>query len=304
MVLRLNKKGIAISFNWIFSMIAGVLILIFLVYFAVQNTDLFGNVTSKVVSEELEILFSGIETIKTKTSLNFDKNVELRFSCNQGKQVLNVNGKSGNSLKGKIVFAPNIVESDVFNIATQPWNVPFRVANFIYLWDEGYEFSGDAPEIDLIEELRGNGEKIVFALDNNAGCANSGNLKTIYYTHDEDLDDYLGYVCFEGQRSSPVRFYGKAMLIGAVLSDTSNNFECVKSGIQKRLEVVNDIYYKKSQKMIASPVDIDNCNPQINGLSYTDAEYSTNLNLLDFDNVKRFESINNNLVRGGCVGIY
>ena len=160
MVLRLNKKGIAISFNWIFSMIAGVLILIFLVYFAVQNTDLFGNVTSKVVSEELEILFSGIETIKTKTSLNFDKNVELRFSCNQGKQVLNVNGKSGNSLKGKIVFAPNIVESDVFNITTQPWNVPFRVANFIYLWDEGYEFSRDAPEIDLIDELIGDEKKL------------------------------------------------------------------------------------------------------------------------------------------------
>ena len=56
-----NKRGISIIFNWIFSLIAGVVILSFLIYFAVQNTDLFGKVTAKVVAEELDILFSGYE---------------------------------------------------------------------------------------------------------------------------------------------------------------------------------------------------------------------------------------------------
>ena len=55
----MNKKGMAIPFDWIFSLVAGVLIFSFLIYFAVQHTDLFGKITTRVVAEELDVLFSG-----------------------------------------------------------------------------------------------------------------------------------------------------------------------------------------------------------------------------------------------------
>jgi len=257
MALKSNRKGMAISLNWIFSMIAGVLILIFLVYFAVQNTDLFGSVTSKVVSQELDILFSGIETTKTKTSLDFGKNVELRFSCNNGNQILSVNGKGESNLHGKIIFAPNIVESNTVEVATEPWKVPYRIANFVYLWNEDYSLIGSVPmDIDLLDDLRGNGRKVTFKEDFGVGCSVSESTKTIYYKYDRSLDDYQGYVCFNGNdERKKSEFYGKAMLIGAVISESYENFECLKNGMQKKLDIMNLLYQKKSEKMIASSED-------------------------------------------------
>ena len=297
----------AISFNWIFSLIAGVLIFIFLVYFAVQNTDLFGNVTSKVVSQELDILFSGIETTKTKTTLDFSKEVELRFSCNNGDQILGVNGKSGSNLHGKAIFSPNIIDSNFVNIATESWNVPFRVANVIYVWKNKYNLMGTVPDINIFQDLKGEGEKVIFRYFTESvdDCTGTGNLKTIVYDYNSELDDYQGYVCFNGDKSNPINFYGKAMMIGAVFSSSEENFNCVQNGMEKRLEIMNSVYQKKSNKMKASILDNNNCKPQIGGNSgYDDARYTSNLQSINFESVKRFQDINDNLVRGGCVGIF
>src|SRR3990167_4000699 len=91
----MNKKGFEISFSWLFSIIAGMSIFLFLVWFAVQQTDLFGNLTAKVAVDELDIAFTGF--------------------------------------KSNLVFAPSLMESNEFRLFTAGWNVPFRVTNFIFL---------------------------------------------------------------------------------------------------------------------------------------------------------------------------
>ena len=131
-----DKRGIGIVFNWIFSLVVGIVILGFLIYFAVQNTDLFGKVTAKVVAEELDVLFSGYETTKTSSSLEFGREVKLDFKCKNKKQEFEVNGRGGKNVWGKIIFAPKEIKASKINILTESWNVPFRVANFIYVWDE------------------------------------------------------------------------------------------------------------------------------------------------------------------------
>ena len=68
-----HKKGIELTFNWIFAIIAGGMIFLFLGYFAAQNTDLFGKMTSVRVSEELNIAFSGLKTGVVDTKIGFDK---------------------------------------------------------------------------------------------------------------------------------------------------------------------------------------------------------------------------------------
>ncbi|MEK6856887.1 MAG: hypothetical protein AABX49_02630, partial [Nanoarchaeota archaeon] len=92
----MNKKGMAIPFDWIFSLVAGVLIFSFLIYFAVQHTDLFGKITTRVVAEELDVLFSGYETTESRSVLDFKKEVNLKFNCNprQG-QSFTINNKEG-----------------------------------------------------------------------------------------------------------------------------------------------------------------------------------------------------------------
>ena len=53
----MDKKGITIAFNWVFSIMAGIIIFLSLAYFAVQHTDLFGTLTAQEAIELMDISF-------------------------------------------------------------------------------------------------------------------------------------------------------------------------------------------------------------------------------------------------------
>ena len=107
----MDKNGFAISFSWLFSIIVGMSIFLFFVWFAVQQTDLFGNLTAQVAVEELDIAFTGFKSSLVGTSLDFGKIIDLEFKCDPdetlGKEKMFINGRAGKSLKGKIWMAVN-----------------------------------------------------------------------------------------------------------------------------------------------------------------------------------------------------
>src|SRR3989344_5590277 len=129
----LNKKGFEASLSWLFAVIAGIVILLFFVYFSIQHTDLFGKLTAQRAAEELDITFTGIKSTLSLTTLEFGKKIDLKFTCNNeiGEKVY-INNKGGKTLKGNIVFAPD-GNSDSFNVWTLDWNAPFKITNFIFL---------------------------------------------------------------------------------------------------------------------------------------------------------------------------
>ena len=288
-----NKRGISIIFNWIFSLIVGVVILSFLIYFAVQNTDLFGKVTAKVVAEELDILFSGYETTKTSSSLDFGREVKLGFECKNGKQNFEVNGKGGTKVWGKIIFAPKEIETNKIKILTESWNVPFRVGNFIYIWDEN-----EVGDIENFESL--NGVQKDPSRIGNLPC--SDNTKQIYY--DDFNGDYIGKVCF-GDGNGEV-FYGKALLLGAILTEDYETFSCLNEIAKDKFNLMEEIYKEKMGTLFV--------NNQCDGESYSRFRtplnsFSNSLNgIMDFETMKSavraMESANENLVKGGCASVY
>ena len=315
----MNRKGFAIMFDWIFSLAAGVLIFSFLIYFAVQHTDLFGKVTARVVGEELDILFSGYETTQTKSMLDFGKDVKLGFSCDEKnkRQRFTINDREGKTLWGKIIFAPGEIKNDKINVATASWDVPFRAANFIYLWDKKYVLTGDIPDINFLNNFKkediGNTANIRFvddpSLSDDYGtgeCPNDFGFqheKIIYYDEDSS-GDFSGYVCFEDDDRERHRsfFYGEAMMIGAIFMDNVEDFECVKSIAVDRLKIVNDIYREKKDKIVS----LESCDKfgRYNKV-FHDTITLDKLNSLDFDNqVKLVERANENLIREGCAGVY
>ena len=315
----MDKKGVAVVFDWIFSLAAGVLIFSFLIYFAVQHTDLFGKVTARVVGEELDILFSGYETAKIRSILDFGKEVKLGFSCDEKnkRQRFTINDREGKTLWGKIIFAPGEIKNDKINVATASWDVPFRVANFIYLWDKKYVLTGDIPDINFLNNFKkdpsGGTGNIRFADDpglsddyGTGPCSNdwgSQHEKIIYYKKNSD-DSYFGYICFFEENGDVQRspFYGKAMMIGAMFVDNVEDFECVKSIAVDRLKIVNDIYREKKDKIVS----LESCDKfgRYNKV-FHDTITLDKLNSLDFDNqVKLVERANENLIREGCAGVY
>ena len=304
----MSKRGFAVMFDWMFSIVAGVLIFSFLIYFAVQNTDLFGKVTARVVSEELDILFSGYETTQTKSVLDFDKNVKLDFSCDKinKRQRFMINDREGKNLWGKIIFSPKSVESDKINVATASWNVPFRVANFVYIWDKKYNLLGDVPSVDVFSDRNlknSDGEKVNFikSVNENFKCIYAS-VKTIYY----DVNDgyYRGYICFKGKDDDPTKFFGEAMMIGAILSEDKKDFDCVKSIAINRLKLVNEVYEKKAGKMITSFETCDsegNYNRAYHKLTDID---SFDSKFYSSDVISLVKSNNDRLIRGGCAGVF
>lgn len=313
-----DKSGVAITFNWMFSLVAGVLIFSFLIYFAVQNTDLFGKVTARVVAEELDILFSGYETTQTRSTLDLGKKIELGFSCKDGRQRFTINDREGKTMWGKIVFAPQKIENDKINVATASWDVPFRVANFVYLWDKRYTLIGEIPDVDFLGNFqRSSTANIRFVddpgLSDDYGtgvCSNdwgSQHEKVIYYKKNSD-DSYFGYICFFEENGDVRRssFYGEAMMIGAIFVDDKNDFDCIKKIAVDRLKIVNEVYEKRKSKIINLELG-GGCD--VSG-AYDNAVYNEREDLENFDSqfdysdVNLVKSSNERLIRGGCVGVY
>lgn len=293
---KLNKRGIGITFDWIFSIVAGVLIFSFLIYFAVQNTDLFGKVTARIVAEELDILFSGYETTQTKSVLDFDKNVKLDFSCDKinKRQRFMINDREGKNLWGKIIFSPKSVESDKINVATVSWDVPFRVANFIFIWDKEYRIN-EIYETDseLIDKFKGAGEEIEIQ-EYNEGIDCKGakkGIKTIYYS-----DTGEGQVCFKGS-NDPIKFFGEAMMVGAVLSD-KDNYLCIKDAINMKLEIMRKVFENKKNNLVGSNKF---CNEDYSILVN---RIPTNVDDLDYSGFKLLKDRNTDLIVKGCASVF
>ena len=295
---RINKRGIAVTFNWIFSLVAGVLIFSFLVYFAVQNTDLFGNVTARIVAEELDILFSGYETIQTRSMLDFGKNVELDFYCDDSTQKFKVNGEPGKTIWHKIIFSPDKIESSKINVATASWKVPFRVANFIYIFDEKYNIKDDVGiNIGLINNLKGSGKNVLISPYFDGKCQNGEDGKKVIHYNKETEE---GYVCFDGKDDkSPVKFFGEAMLIGAVLSD-KDNFECAKNKAEEKLNIMKKVFANKNNNL----EDTGLCEENSLYGRFTNKMNILTIDLMNKNTINSFESWNKDLIAGGCASVY
>ena len=167
-----------------------------------------------------------------------------------------INNREGKSSWGKVIFAPEKIESSKINVATASWDVPFRVANFIYLWDKRYELDPDG-NIVLPKWLPSSAPadfKIKFVQDSNLSIDQSGincpyfdfnYNKIIYYDKDAfgKVDDVKGYVCFKDENDNFERsfFYGEAMMMGAIFAEDKESFDCVKNVAVDRLKIVNEV---------------------------------------------------------------
>ena len=178
-MFKMNKKGFEVAFSWLFAVIAGISIFLFLSWFAVRQTDLFGVLTAQTAAEELDIAFTTFKSNLVSTRLDFGKAVDLEFKCNAGtlnEERVFINGKAGKKLKGNIVFAPSYLNDNTFQLFTASWNAPFRVTNFVFLNSEGnsYYLVNAPADLKLPDNFDFNGgDKRIDFLDLNSFDLNS-----------------------------------------------------------------------------------------------------------------------------------
>lgn len=157
--MKFKKRGaFEVQFNWIFILIAGAVILLF---FGMIITKQKAASEQKMVASfltDLELIMTG--SMVSKEALNFISipNKEINFEGCDFYYIGKGDARLKRDIKEKIIFAPDMIKGTKLTIWTLPWNIPYRVTNFLYLTSPQIRYiivydSGSSGFADEIEKL-------------------------------------------------------------------------------------------------------------------------------------------------------
>lgn len=252
----MNNKGfLEISFQWMFAILVGIVILVLTIYGITkllgteqQTLNLQGSKELGVLTNPLETSFEG----SLASSINFPVNTRVYNLCDDfgdfGTQGIKISqesfGKwtdqsSSVDFESKYFFSEYPVEGKNMVLFSKPFEFPFKVANLIYIIPSNkvYCFQ-DAPD-DIKEEI--------------------GNLK-ISNIITEDCSEPDTKICFGTEKceinvnynqeyvikgEDKVYFKGNALMYAGIFSD-SQVYECQLIRLMKRLSTLSQIYTEKA----------------------------------------------------------
>lgn len=175
-MIKKNKKGIEMTFSWMFSIIAGAVILFLAIYAASRLIKTAQYEVSTVTAKELSIIFEPMETgIASGRSIKASLSEETRIfnKCYDdgifGEQRISLAAKKGNQwskpgaeipINNKYIFSNATTDGKNVYIFGMPFEFPFKAADIIVLTTQNYCFinSPDAVQ-DKLETLNLNNIK-------------------------------------------------------------------------------------------------------------------------------------------------
>src|SRR3989344_3595046 len=131
----MKKRGQEAQFNWIFILVAGVIVLGFFAVFIFKYIELQNKKSSfeivRNLNTQLELL--EITNVFGENLINLGLVSKVKFSCNGEKfsAVVNDQQDLAYNLGDKIVFAPDSVRDKNFGAWIYDWNYPFLVTKFL-----------------------------------------------------------------------------------------------------------------------------------------------------------------------------
>jgi hypothetical protein len=263
-----EKKGLEMSFGWLFAIVVGAVILflaIFIVTKLINTNQTEQDVkTSKEIGVLLDPLETGFES-SSSTKLKMPSETRIYAKCeeygNFGKQLIQVSQKNFKKwtktdldvgFENKYIFAEQAPEGKEFYVFSKAFEFPFKIADLIYLTSTKTKYCFSNTPNEIKQELNNTGQmnfifqnceqndvKVCFLPGNNCNI-------TIY--------SQGGYVEKSGTR---LYFEGNALMYAAVFSDPEI-YECQLNRLMKRLSELATIYQGKA--IFIS----DKCNSDLN----------------------------------------
>ena len=282
-----RKRGfLGIPFAWLFAIIVGGVIL-FLAIFAVTKISDTQQIaldaqTSKQIGVLLNPLETGFETAKT-TSMALPSETRIFNRCNNngyfGRQIIKVSQKTFNKwsepsidvgFSNKYIFSENPVEGKKFYLFSKPFNLPFKVADVIYLtsFDTNYCFRGAPEEVE--DEI---------------GYLNQNNL---FF---EECPARSIEVCFGGncdieintkertvsKGGEKMHFNDLSLMYAAIFSDPQV-YECQLKRLMQRGSQLSQLYVEKAN-LISREECFSNVNSQLLTLASEENGFGSSVNL-------------------------
>ena len=308
----INKKAIAMSFNWIFAIITGGFILFLAIYGAGKFIRTGEQAIYTETAASLTALFDPLETglASGKSHLiSFKKDSKIFFDCNDklnppfGKQYISFSektlgdeyGEAGGrvSIVNKYLFADDVVEGKSVYVFSKPFFMPFKVADMTMIISGSQKYCfHDAPE-EVREDLENLNLKSIIFVNATSEC--------------EGVD-----VCF-GSGSCDIvveenhvkkrrdRLYYTGDMIYAAIFSSPSVYECNFKRLKNKFNEVSKIYIGKINAM-----ERQGCSPTIGEKlqALVDRDVQNSNDILEFNAaIEEIDSINR-LSNAGCMLYY
>lgn len=245
-----------LPFAWIFASLVGAFILFLAMYLAVKlintgetETDLKAGKEIGILMNPLEIGFQSSQTNLLVLPVETRIYAECIESGGFGKQGIKLSQISFNKwtdtntrvyFQNKYIFSKNYSQGREFYLFSKPFEMPFKVADLIYLSssNEKYCFVG-APE-SIREELESLGQKNIFVKD----CPENS-IKVCF--SNRDLCDIGVDMKSKVVVRTPDRLYfeGDALMYAAIFSE-KGTYECQLKRLMQRVNQLALLYSEKS----------------------------------------------------------
>ncbi|MEM4259658.1 MAG: hypothetical protein QXG00_00320 [Candidatus Woesearchaeota archaeon] len=337
-IKRIKKRGtIELQFNWIFVLISGAIIFIFLLVLinSIKSTGLkkiditvlhnIDNVlrTAQESSVNSEGTFRIIEMYGTPVVMTCDRD---------DISTINIKGYE-KSIESLIIFSKSNLKGNIY-AWTVNWNIPMLAGSFLMLADDRtqFVFVGNDPEIiDLYNTIPLNKTKKLISSLNGFSCSSYDNCRLIFYKTVPDslpskstaviinpdssifehpLNSY-GTIQFKDGFSTKTSFFlKKESIYGAIFSENTEYYVCTMRKALKRLRFTATILLIRANE-IESQFNNNRCQQYyvnfpsyFNQIKNSTDELSRSNAATIYSSSQRLEKENEDLSRASCPTVY
>lgn len=276
---RRNKRGkkAQISFQWIFAIIVGAVILFLAIFAASKYINLQRYQYDTEIAAKLSILLNPVESsIAAATATKIELPVQTRFqlSCvysGIGREDLKIATKSTlaekwqeygatQNIYNKYVFA-KYSEGKVLYIFSKPFEMPFRIADLIYtiMSDYCFVYPPDAVSSEL-NEMNMSNVQVVFRQSEcrkgsrtvcfgNSGC----DINVFGQCYGSNCNDLYDYGIVENRENENVEllYYLESPLMYAAIFSDADLYKCNLQRLMYRLSLISKLYSEKTKLLDA-----------------------------------------------------
>lgn len=268
-----SKLAIAMSFNWIFAIIAGGFILFIAIYTAGKLMGMFETKSTTETAKEISTLFdpleAGIAAGKSQ-QVPMQKQTRVFFYCDEtlnppfGEQHVSISENSLGTrwtdendmiktpIKDKYIFTENVNQGKIFYMFSMPFSLPYRVADISLFTSNKYCFYDTPTQVrDDIEGLNIN----IVEFPNSTKDKCEG-LKVCFggtSKCDIKVDINQKYVLKNGTKL----YYYDTLLYGAIFS-SPQIYDCNVKRLGAKMNELSKVYMDK-----AKIIERSNCDAKI-----------------------------------------
>lgn len=258
----MNKRGLEMSFSWLFSIIVGAAILGLAVYGAtsivhtqrtVQDSEL-----GKQIGTILTPLESGVADLKSDV-IKMPVKSRIYNRCREegtfGSQELSVASSSGvgedewqragapSQFNNKYVFSSAVIEGERFNVLSKGVEFPFSIGEMTVVWPEDKVYCFVQPPVEIENEIDNLGLKNINITERSSECLKNS-TKVCFASAGCEID--VSVQSKSVAKKEGVVYYEGDLFYGAIFAD-KGIYECQVRRLMKRAAELSSLYSAKSE---------------------------------------------------------